>query len=158
MNKLEIFTDASVNPKTKVGFGAYLVVDKETLSTETIPIIKLFNNTSSSKLELQTLIWALNETYNTRNEITVYTDSQNIISLLKRRQKLEFYNYISAKGKLLANHTLYKDFFKLYDNLNIKLIKVKGHIKSIRKNDIDKLFTIVDRASRNALRNYYKIN
>jgi len=33
-----------------------------------------------------------------------------------------------------------------------RFIKVRGHKRSIQKDDIDQIFSIVDRASRNALR------
>ena len=38
------------------------------------------------------------------------------------------------------------------DQLDCELVKVRGHQASNQKDDIDKLFTLVDRASRNALR------
>jgi ribonuclease HI len=147
MPTIELFTDGSVNTKTKIGVGAYLV-SSNTSQVQT----KVFENTSSTKLELQTLLWALNEIQHLSNTITVYTDSQNIVGLLGRRQKLEKNNYISKNGKQLNNYDLYQKFYSLFDRLNISIQKVKGHKATINKDEIDKLFTIVDRASRNALR------
>lgn len=77
--------------------------------------------------------------------IVVYTDSQNILSLLDRRQKIE--------NKLFKNHTEYKEFFNLVDNCNLKIIKIKGHKPKIKKDNIDKIFSVVDKAARKALRN-----
>ena len=156
MTKLKIFTDGSVNPKTKIGFGACIVISGDDSNNVNNITVKRFDNSSSTKLELQTIIWALNEVKDIDAHIIIYTDSQNVIGLLNRRNKLEQSNYISGKGKQFANHELYKQFYLFVDRFDIKFIKVKGHIKSSKKNEIDKLFTIVDRASRNALRNYYK--
>jgi len=58
-----------------------------------------FEQTSSTKLELQTLLWALGETITLANgddmTLTVYTDSQNIIGLPRRRARLEQNNSYS---------------------------------------------------------------
>jgi len=47
---------------------------------------------------------------------------------------------------------LYQDFYRLTDELNIEVKKVTGHKKTSTKDNIDRLFTLVDRASRKALR------
>lgn len=155
MNKLLIFTDGSVNPQTKVGFGAFLKVNSEDIHNSQELKVQKFNNSSSTKLELQTLIWALSSINSASIPIIVYTDSQNIIGLPDRKQKLENTNYVSSKGKLFANHELYKQFYTLAENLNIELVKLVGHLKSRDKTEIDKLFNIVDKASRKALRDFY---
>lgn len=62
MPALQLFIDGSVNPKSKVGYGAYLAVLLEAPYSEAFKAdikIKKFEQTSSSKLEIQTLIWAL---------------------------------------------------------------------------------------------------
>jgi len=113
--------------------------------------IKRFEDTSSTKLELQTLLWSLEE-INENIIIEVYTDCQNIIGLQDRREKLEKNNFHSTSGKLMNNHELYKEFFKKVDELNLTFIKVKGHKKSSLKDKIDTIFNLVDKASRSALR------
>ena len=55
-------------------------------------------------------------------------------------------------NKLINNYELYKEFFEKIDKLNIIFIKVKGHKKSSLKDEIDNIFNLVDKASRNALR------
>lgn len=152
MQLIKLFTDASVNPQIKIGFGAYLIVS-ENSSYHRVEV-QQFADTSSSKLELQTLIYALNKAKEISNNIQVFTDSQSVISLLGRRQKLEANNFITGKGTLLKNHDLYKELYKLIDELSCEFVKVKGHKKGRDKDDIDRLFTLVDRASRKALRDF----
>jgi ribonuclease HI len=155
MNKLFLFTDGSVNTKTKTGYGAYLAVFDLKLSIDEYKSnikIKRFENTSSTKLELQTLLWALKDIQSKNNKTIVYTDSQNILGLQNRRVRFEKNDYKTKQNKLLKNHELYKEFFKLTDQFNCEFIKVDGHMPSRNKSSIDKLFTLVDRASRNALR------
>jgi len=156
MKKIKLFTDSSVNPQEKIGFGAYLKIIDENISFESIKKdikIKRFEDTSSTKLELQTLLWALDQIKSDTNcLIEIYTDCQNIIGLKDRRKRLEENDYKSSKGKLMNNHDLYKRFFELLDKLNLNFTKVKGHKKSYLKDEIDNIFNLVDKASRNALR------
>lgn len=159
MSHLHIFTDGSVNTQLKVGHGAYLVVSDLGTSIESLidrVKVKRFEQTSSTKLELQTLLWALGETMALSNSgnlaLTAYTDSQNIIGLPGRRTRLEQNNYISSKNKRLDNYELYQEFYRLTAKLNCEFVKVVGHQASSKKDKIDKLFSLVDRASRHALR------
>ncbi|MDD2896754.1 MAG: ribonuclease H [Aliarcobacter sp.] len=154
MKKIKLFTDSSVNPQEKIGFGAYLLILDENKSIEDMKKnikTKRFEDTSSTKVELQTLLWALDE-IGKDSFIEVYTDCQNIIGLEDRRKRLESNDYKSSKGKLMNNHELYKLFFEKIDKLNLIFIKVKGHKKSSLKDNIDEIFNLVDKASRNALR------
>ena len=155
-NKIKLFTDSSVNPQEKIGFAAFLKLSDESLSFEDMKShikTKRFEDTSSTKLELQTLLWALDEIQiASTTHIEVYTDCQNIIGLENRREKLEKNNFHSTSRRLMNNHELYKEFFKKLDELNLTFIKVKGHKKNSLKNHIDDIFNLVDKASRNALR------
>jgi ribonuclease HI len=149
-----LFTDGSVNPQSKIGYGAYLVLADKHIALDELNkqvIVKRFENTSSTKLELQTLLWALNNIQSADN-LTIYTDSQNIIGLPSRREYFEKNDYYSKNHKRLNNYQLYQEFYKIVDQLDYELIKVRGHKVANQKNDIDRIFTLVDRASRNALR------
>ncbi len=157
MHELILLTDASVNTQTGVGYGACLLVSEPGLSLELLRTqvkLKRFEGTSSTKLELQTLLWALGEIQPAGRKLIVYTDSQNIIGLPGRRERLEQGNYRSQKNKPLNNEGLYREFYRCIDGLDIELVKVRGHQRSEQKNDMDRLFTLVDRASRNASREY----
>lgn len=159
MPHLHLFTDGSVNTRLKVGYGASLIVPELEEPTETLieqVNVKRFEQTSSTKLELQTLLWALGEMSASANNrdmvLTAYTDSQNIIGLRRRRAQLEKNDYFSSKGKQLNNYELYQEFYRLTDQLNCQFVKIKGHQPSKHKGKIDKLFGLVDQASRRALR------
>ena len=150
-----IFTDGSVNPQSGIGFGASLIVEDLDLPiNEAKDLLELvqFEDTSSTKLEIQILLHTLAKLEESSKRVTLFTDSQNIIGLPDRRVRFEKNNYISKNGKLIANHELYKEFYRFTDSLNCEIVKVKGHKRSALKSQIDGLFTLVDRASRNALR------
>ena len=159
MPHLNIFTDGSVNTQLKFGYGACLVAPDISASIESLKdtvIVKRFEQTSSTKLELQTLLWALNEMIASSSgsdiSLTIYTDSQNIIGLPRRRDRLEQNDYFSSKNKRLNNYELYQAFYQLTDKLNCQFVKVIGHQASRKKEEVDKLFGLVDQASRRALR------
>ena len=157
MDKLFLFTDGSVDTKSKTGFGAYLFVTDTLVPVESLSKqirVRRFNNTSSARLELETIIWAFREIKESADRFIVYTDSQNIVGLKGRRERLEKNKFLSGKSKPLKNADLYIQFYKITDRLNCEFIKVQGHIVSHKKDQIDKLFTLVDRESRNALRKY----
>ena len=154
-NEVYLFTDASANPQSKIGFGAALLVENLDLPTreakDWVELVQ-FDNTSSTKLEIQVLLHTLAKLEGSNKQVIVYTDSQNIVGLPDRRSRFEKNNYISKNGRLISNHELYKAFYRLTDSLNCEFVKVKGHKPSALKSKLDGFFTLVDRASRNALR------
>lgn len=157
MQKIKLFTDSSVNPQSKIGFAAYLYLKKQEYCVNSLNSqikTKKFENTSSTKLELQSLLWALKDIKDNDISITVYTDCQNIIGLKGRRERFEKNDYLTSKGELIANHELYKEFYTLTDQLHCEFVKVKGHKKNHLKDDIDDIFTLVDKASRYKLREF----
>ena len=123
--------------------------------------IEKFEQTSSTRVELQTLISALKKTMDTlsntaeiktKPKLTIYSDSQNIIKLPEREEKLKRLNFCSSSGKKLNNGDLYQIFFPLLNHFDYQLVKIKGHQPSKNKSEIDKIFAWVDKASRKALR------
>ena len=155
MEKIRLFTDGSLNVQTNIGYGAILWITGAPLSLDILQTqikVKRFENTSSTKLELQTLLWALSEVPEETQHLTVYTDSQNIVELLGRRTRLEQNNFRSKKNVSLKNGELYKAFFRLLETLNCEFVKITGHQPSKNKNETERIFALVDKASRKALR------
>jgi ribonuclease HI len=84
MDELMLLTDGSVNTQSNIGYGAYLAVSERGLSLDLLRTrvkVRRFEHTSSTKLELQTLLWALNDIQASGIKVIVYTDSQNILGL-----------------------------------------------------------------------------
>ena len=150
-----LFTDGSVNNHSNIGYGAYLTVPEGGLSFDSLKTrvkVRAFENTSSTKLELQTLLWALNDIQALGSRVIVYTDSQNIMGLPGRRDRLEQNDYRSKKNRRLSNFKLYQEFYTMIDQLDCEFVKVRGHHVSHQKDNIDRFFTLVDKASRHGLR------
>ncbi len=157
MGRLRLFTDGSVNPQLKIGYGACLLVRVDETSLDLLEEnvkVKRFEQTSSTRLELETLLWALSELSTSEQKITIYTDSQNIIGLHGRRERFEQNDYRTKKKRVIDNHELYKAFYEITDQIDCEFVKVQGHKRSHQKDETDRLFTLVDRASREALREH----
>ena len=155
MDELTLLTDGSVNTQSNIGYGAYLAVSEPILSLDSLRTrvkVRRFERTSSTKLELQTLLWALGDIQALGSKVIVYTDSQNIMGLQGRRDRFEQNGYRSKENRPLNNYELYQGFYRMTDQMDCEFIKVRGHQVSNQKNDIDRLFALVDKAARNAQR------
>jgi len=167
VNSFALFIDVSLNPKLKRGVGAYLIVPTSFLEVSPDNIersemverlrARRFECTSSTKLEVQTVLWAL-EDY--RNELKisrpgklrVYSDSQCVAGLLRRRPGLEVNGFLGKRtNRLLKNASLYHTFYEFYDELGFDVIKVSGHSRSCSHNTVHRIFSFVDREVRKAL-------
>jgi ribonuclease HI len=171
MSRRVLFTDVSINKDLNIGFGAYLLVPESYLQETSCEVIKKevnvkkFESSSSTKLEIETLLWALEELEKSHKKIdlfgkvTIYTDSQCIAGLSGRRTKLERSEFKSSKtNNELNNALLYRRFYRFSDRLKFEIIKLKGHSKSLLKDPIHKLFSQVDKGSRKALKVYLNEN
>lgn len=155
MTDLILFTDGSVNPQLKIGYGACLFVTREELALPPVAAnvrVKRFDKTSSTRLELQTLLWALGRIQPKGQRVRVMTDSQNIIGLPGRQDRLEKNAYQTKKNRPIKNGLLYQEFFRIIQRLDCDFVKIKGHKAFRHKDGIDLFFALVDRAARHALR------
>ena len=57
-----------------------------------------------------------------------------------------------SKNNQLNNYELYQEFYRLNSSLTCEFVKVIGHQPSANKDEIDKLFALVDQASRRSMR------
>jgi ribonuclease HI len=90
-------------------------------------------------------------------QLMVYSDSQCVAGLLKRRPGLEAKGFLSKRTtRLLRNALLYRRFYELHDELGFEIIKVKGHTPFRCRDTIDGIFSFVDKETRKALRLWIK--
>ncbi|MEW6186259.1 MAG: RNase H family protein [Thermodesulfobacteriota bacterium] len=166
MNRYALFTDGSLHPKLRSGVGGFLIVpltslrdDQEGLTKSDVAhriVLRRFEDTSSTELEIRTVLWALEE-YQKENktasrDLRIFTDSQCLAGLLKRRPGLEDRGFISRRtNRPLKNASHYFRFFQLYDQLDFTIVKVAGHAPSNFQDRIHRVFSWVDREIRKAL-------
>ena len=168
MNRYALFTDVSLNPRLKLGFGAYLVIPSSFLEIPPERIIRpalieqirlrRFDVTSSTKLEVQTLLWALEDfqkefSGSRFGTLDVYSDSQCVTGLLRRRSQLEMNGFCSKGTNRTVKHAcLYRKFYEFHDTLGFEVIKVAGHARSCSHDSIHRIFSFVDKEARKALK------
>ena len=166
MNSNVIFTDVSLHPQLRSGVGGYLVVPSSFLSESSLNqarsavaerlVLRRFEDTSSTELEVRTVLWALEEYQKEKpsgpGNLRIYTDSQCVAGLLKRRPGLEEKAFISKRThRLLKNASLYRRFYQFHDELGFEIIQVAGHSPSSSQDRIHRIFSWIDREVRKAL-------
>lgn len=164
MSSFSLFTDVSLHPHRRLGVGAYFFVASSFLQCSPDSIersavaeklrTRRFEETSSTKLEIQTVLWALESCQNKlkvspQDTLHIYSDSQCVSGLLTRRRGLEAIGFIGKRSKLpLKNAALYCKFYEFYDTLDFKIIKVTGHSPSCSHDTAHRIFSCVDKEVR----------
>lgn len=168
MKDFALFTDVSADPELRIGIGACLVLHASCLDIPFSGIeiseitgritLQRFEDTSSTKLELQTILWALGEhRKRSKGKLHLYTDSQCISGLLKRKSRLLGRDFLSRTTNLpLRNALLYRRFYAFHDEIAFEVIKVDGHSRTRVRDTAHRIFSIVDREARRALKLWMK--
>jgi len=169
MKSYSLFTDASLNPQLKVGVGGFLLVSESIVKSpssqinmsdlDKMLVLKRFEDTSSTKLEVQTVLWAL-ETCSTGSAFSesgrllhVYSDSQCVEGLLARRGRLESSGFYARGGlRLIKNASLYRKYYEFHDRLKFDVTKVAGHTRSRSRNVAERMFSFIDQQTRKSLK------
>lgn len=158
-----LFTDVSVDPQQRRGVGACLLLALPLAAAPDLGLLsgqlrfRQFTDTSSTMLELQTVLWGV-ELFREQTvepefgALRVHTDSQCVAGLFGRRVRLEAGGYNSARsGSLLANAALYREFYAAADALGFEVVKLAGHTATAGLDREQRLFTLVDRGARREL-------
>jgi predicted GIY-YIG superfamily endonuclease/ribonuclease HI len=116
--------------------------------------VRRFEGTSSTRLELQTVLWALAENRTGPYEsLTIYSDSQCVCGLLGRKPRLTAGGFLSKKtNRQLGNASLYRAFYEFHDESGFRVVKVDGHSGSRAHDAAHRVFSFVDREARKALK------
>lgn len=152
MNEITIYTDGSCHTQHKVGaWAAIILVDNNEILLDGHEL-----NTTHNRMELLSVITALEYIEEQKlpfSKTTVKSDSQYVIKIKERKEKLKQANFITKKGKEIQNKDLVIRLIKFIETIELEFIKVKAHQKktNIRNYNID-----VDKTSRKIVRNIVK--
>ena len=142
LKSITIYTDGSCHTQLKIGAWAAMVLvdDTKKILTGTA------TNTTHQIMELMAAINALEnvqEAYPSANQIEIISDSQYVVDLPARLEKLSAANYQSKQSKPIQNAALVQMFHQLIKDKPITFTKVKAHLKKTGSNDynieVDKL-------------------
>lgn len=126
---IKIITDGSASPKYNIGAWASYIV---TSSEETV-LKNIDSNVTQHTMELKAILKSLEYIQSTFQIVSVrlevYTDSDYVLGLPHRKEKLVKNNYRTKKGKEVRNRSLIIQLYEWLEYLNIALIPVEGHAK-----------------------------
>ena len=146
--KIEAYTDGSCHTKLKTGAWATVIV----FENDKIKLHGIEQNTTHNRMEIKACIesiYYITEKTIFFEEIQIYTDSQYVVGLLQRKDKLKNADFLTKKGNSIQNPDLVQEFITLLEKYPIKLLKVKAHQK---KNEEENLNIEVDKMVRKILR------
>lgn len=130
-NRIIIYTDGSCDTQHAVGaWAAILLVHgiKIVLHGEA-------ENTTHNRMELMAVIEAIEyvDKQYPNADLEIYTDSQYVVRLPIRMNKLSEKDFHTKKGTLLQNHDLVEHVIHLIVSHSIVFTKVKAHQKADRE-------------------------
>ena len=150
----EIYTDGSCHTQNWVGAWVAIVLtgtEKKILSAA-VPA------TTHNRMELLAVIKGIEYIRNHYPAITgikLFSDSQYVIRLRDREEKLASMDFLTRRGSTIQNADLVKELLALFSTLPVELIKVKAHQKktgTVNYNiEADKLSRKIIREAKNKL-------
>ena len=149
-HKVSVFTDGSFDPHSKKGSWASILK----VNGQKKILTGIHDEVSQHEMELVAVLESLRyleENYVSSHLIQIYTDSEYVTNLLKRRQKLEQNQFLTKKGHYVANHELVKRFYSYLDKTSIQIFRVPSHQKK-GVSEISDFNREVDKLSRKILR------
>ena len=123
---IHLYTDASTHHRTNQGAWAALILYP---SNEQILLKNLVQNTTNNRLELWAVLQAIAHIKSQNipyDQIDIYTDSQYVIGIADRKDRLQTNNFYTKKGILLPNVDLLKAMINYIETEPLKFIKIKA--------------------------------
>ena len=152
-NEIKIYTDGSCHTQYKVGGWAAILF----YNNEKILLKGKIENTSHNRMELIAVIEAIKhaESIVSKAKLIVCSDSQYVVNIPNRMEKLQRNNYTTKKGISIRNVDLIKKLINQIQSSDIEFVKVKAHLK---KSEIENPNREVDKISRKIVRDYINRN
>jgi len=134
MAKIQIYTDGSSRGNPGPGGYASILISGDHRKE----ISGGFKLTTNNRMELMSVICALESLKTNNHDIEIYSDSQYVVNSV---EKGWVFNWIRTNKKGAKNMDLWLRFVSLYSKKKIKLIWVKGHADNDLNNRCDFLAT-----------------
>jgi len=95
-----------------------------------------FRLTTNNRMELLSVIVALESLQNDASSVTIYSDSKYVVDSVEKRWVFDWEKKDFKKKK---NPDLWKRFLVVYEKHNVKFVWVKGHHTTKENNSCDEL-------------------
>jgi ribonuclease HI len=144
-----IYTDGSCHTQTlKGGWAAIIFIDEEK-----VVLTGEATGTTHNRMELMAVIKAISyvqEKHPTVTAIHIISDSQYVVGLTDRSEKLISHNFITKKGTEISNADLVKILLQYITTFPLSFTKIKAHQKKDKELNFN---IVVDKLSRSIVRN-----
>lgn len=135
---INVYTDGSCHSQHLLGAWASIIFIGEEKTIKTGEE----SDTTHNRMELLAVINAiehLKEINLTANVINIYSDSQYVVNLMQRKEKLKKKQFITNKGTPVQNIDLVQRLLNQIELYNLNFIKVKAHQKGgdINNREVD---------------------
>jgi len=129
---ITIYTDGSArgNPGPG-GYGVVMISGKHRKE-----LSQGFRHTTNNRMELLSVIVALETLKIMNSEVTIYSDSKYVVEAV---EKGWLFDWEKTNFKKKKNVDLWKRFLKIYTKHNIKFIWIKGHANNPLNEVCDKM-------------------
>ena len=125
---IEIYTDGSSHTQKLIGAWAAIIYYNKTK----IIIKQVETNTSHNRMEMQAVIQAIkfvDTNYSTNIPIIINSDSQYVVNLVDRKEKLKKNEFFTRKGNPVKNLDLVITLIDQIETHEITFNKIKAHLK-----------------------------
>ena len=132
MGNIIVYTDGAAkgNPG-KGGYGIVMISGKHRKE-----IAEGFRKTTNNRMELLSVIVALETIKQPQSEVTIYSDSKYVVDSVEKKWVFGWEKK-GFKGK--KNIDLWKRFLKIYPQHHVKFQWVKGHAGNVENERCDQL-------------------
>ena len=148
----EIFTDGSCHTQNRIGAWAAIIF----IGEEKIVLTGNAADTTHNRMELTAVIKAIEFIHINHppfTNIKIVSDSQYVIGLTVRKEKLSSLGFTNKKGAAIQNADLVIALLECCEKMNIEFVKIKAHQK---KNEVVNYNIEADKLSRAIVREEVK--
>lgn len=124
----EIYTDGSCHTQNRIGAWVAIIFT----ATGKKVLAETVDDTTHNRMELSAVIKGMEYIKNNYPGITtikLFSDSQYVVGLPERKEKLSIAGFSTKKGNDIQNADMVKELFEHLSTLSVKFIKVKAHQK-----------------------------
>lgn len=124
--KAIVYTDGSCHTQLKLGAWACLIFHEK----EKFVLQGLVHNTTHNRMEIIAVLKALEFLRNKfphLHEVQIISDSQYVVLLQNRKQKLISKNFLTKAGKQIQNDELVQQLYAYDHHFHLHFRKVKAH-------------------------------
>lgn len=147
--QIQIYTDGSCHTQQRIGGWAAIILGED----ENIELKGFVKDTTHNAMEILAVLKALDFLEKKPNtsitKIEIVSDSQYVVRILERKEKLKANNFLTKKNIPIRNVELVKNLIEKIETLPLIFTKIKAHQKAT---DIINYNRVVDQLARNEVR------